>query len=81
MVGGGVELAGSASAWGIEACSVQRAVWVCVCVWVHGVHTSFWAVNESVGRVAMSGCRCHDVWRSGAGIWPQMGELVHIQAQ
>jgi hypothetical protein len=61
------------------ACSVQRGH-VCARVYMC-VHTSFWAVNESVGRVAMSGCRCHDVWRSGAGIGPRMGGLVHIQAQ
>jgi hypothetical protein len=77
MVGGGVELAGSASAWG--DCGVQCG-YVCACGYMC-VHTSFWAVNESVGRVALSGCRCHDVWRSGAGIWPQMGGLIHIQAQ
>jgi hypothetical protein len=78
MVGGGVELAGLVLVWGLWS------AWACVCVCVRidrCVHTSFWAVNESVGRVAMSGCRCHDVWRSGAGIWPQMRGLVHMQIQ
>ena len=70
MVGGGVQLAGSASA--SRVCKARRGC---------SVPTSFWAVNESVGRVAMSGCRCHDVWRSGAGIGPPRGGLVHIQAQ